>query len=220
MSARDLTEIARIGGLAYRRVAVLADDRIVAAGWREGPAVFDAEGELLLGQDAGSAPASDLDLAPDRRWAALVEERTGRILVTDGATLDVRATVPGAVAVGAREGEVAVVTRDQAIVIGLDGAERARFRLAHAGLDIAFAPGGEHLAVAHVEGVDVYTRGGTIVASLVGHDERVAQLVATPGALYSASWDGTVRRWGWSALSRTPAELSTEAGRWGLATPD
>ena len=103
-------------------------------------------------------------------------------------------------------------------VVGRDGGERATFAIEGIGLDVALSPEQRFVAVAHLDRADIHDRRGVVVATLPGHEERVAQLVSTAEALYTASWDGTVRRWSWAALTRDAPDLARDAERWGLSS--
>lgn len=57
---------------------------------------------------------------------------------------------------------------------------------------------------------------------LDGHRQRVSTLsfTADGGALYSGSWDATVRRWSMAPLTAPADALHAEAtARWGLDMP-
>jgi WD40 repeat protein len=80
---------------------------------------------------------------------------------------------------------------------------------------------GDIAAVALIDGSAQLLRlsDGQLLAKLSGHGERVAALLFDPqdaGILWTASWDGSLRRWHGSAW-RDPAQKLVDAAqiRWG-----
>ncbi|MCB9731256.1 MAG: protein kinase [Deltaproteobacteria bacterium] len=223
----DVVSDGRVVG-RFRRLDALAGGRVVTASWVRPVEVFGADGARLVpapGAPEDALPnAVDVDASADGSWAAVLEDGTGRVFraAADGVTPV--GHVAGAVAVGAGAGEVAVASASGLVVLGLDGAERLRVGLdggrAH---DVEPSPDGRVIAVAMNDGtVRVLRRAdGALLARLVGHADRVVQVLFGGGDLFTASWDGTSRRYGLGPLEADPAALLAAAtARWGLALDD
>ncbi|MCA9517505.1 MAG: hypothetical protein KC635_21335, partial [Myxococcales bacterium] len=223
----DVVSDGRVVG-RFRRLDALAGGRVVTASWVRPVEVFGADGARLVpapGAPEDALPnAVDVDASADGSWAAVLEDGTGRVFraAADGVTPV--GHVAGAIAVGAGAGEVAVASASGLVVLGLDGAERLRVGLdggrAH---DVEPSPDGRVIAVAMNDGtVRVLRRAdGALLARLVGHADRVVQVLFGGGDLFTASWDGTSRRYGLGPLEADPAALLAAAtARWGLALDD
>ena len=86
----------------------------------------------------------------------------------------------------------------------------------------ALHAGPDWVAVGDQQGVlHVVSGKGTLLARVQAHDRRISDLDHEDGSLWSASWDGHLRRWGMGDL-RTPAhELAARAQQtWGLRLED
>jgi WD40 repeat protein len=114
----------------------------------------------------------------------------GRPLADLGSDITAFSARAGAIALGARDGSLAVVDPDREMVRTL-GAHDTEVRA------LAFSPGGRRLASAGFDGAVMLWPLGTEQSPepLDGHDERVTSLAFSPGGrwLASGSWDGTVR---------------------------
>jgi hypothetical protein len=84
---------------------------------------------------------------------------------------------------------------------------------------IALSPDGAWAAIGTIGGV-IYvwsTARRSFVAALRGHHERVAWVGFAAGALWSASWDGAIRRWSIDAFELSADALIADAERaWGM----
>lgn len=170
------------------------------------------------------------DLAPERLGQGLYVdlERDGESLVVLGADgvvsrlsgegLSPLGQVPGARAAAGR-GPLLLAAVDTALVrLTADGVQA----LAEADsplLDLALSPSGELVAGADLAGrVHLWHAAtGRVVGELPGHTERAVAVEFLPdGDLASGSWDGTVRTWALSTLTRpVPALIDEIEAAWG-----
>ncbi len=107
----------------------------------------------------------------------------------------------------------------------IEAAIKLRLPVASQLLDIAFSPDDRHIAASDMEGnlwlwsVDT----GRLLAVLRGHTLRVPwlQFDADGKTLFSASWDGTIRRWNVQDVETPAHSILDEVTRaWGLSLKD
>lgn len=127
---------------------------------------------------------------------------------------------PGAVAVAGPLSEPVLVFGD-AWTVGVGATQRrVAFGEWARAVDVAVSPGGDVLAVGHIDGtVTAWAWTGELLAVLRGHATRAASVAFTgDGArLVSGSWDKTARTWGVAEWTRDADSLHAEiAGDWGL----
>ena len=83
----------------------------------------------------------------------------------------------------------------------------------------ALAAAGERAVVGDMDGaIYVIDAEGAPLASARGHRRRVSELRVHEELVYSASWDGTLRRWDLRAITAPLAAL--DAGAWGLTVAE
>jgi len=207
-----------------RRLEPFADGRWVGASWDRSPG-------LVVGDGAPSPPwpetdtASDLDVFAGRDTAFLTENTWSLVLVEGDQEPQTIAHVPGARAVALNAELVAVAFEAELVLMSRTGKERARWSLgALTPTDLDWFE--NNLIVGHKDGSIQVWRAGVdgrheLVASMptdgVGHQGRVGEVMARDDALWSAGWDGVVRRWSRAPLNVPASELLARArARWAL----
>lgn len=189
------------------------------SGGAPGAAGSAPDAPQLLGE--ANADWTDLDGGDTgaNATACAVEGRSGEVAAIRGKTLQRLAILPGT--------RTCAIPRDGGVVIASD--ERVQWLrpsgpvwtqpLAARPADLAVD--GDIAAVALLDGSTQVLRlsDGQLVAHLSGHGERVAALLFDPfepAILWTASWDGSLRRWHGSAW-REPAQKLVDAAnlRWG-----
>ena len=79
----------------------------------------------------------------------------------------------------------------------------------------------ERVVVGDVDGrVHLLGADGTLRATARGHERRVAEVRVVDDVAYTASWDGTIRRWGLAAVDVPIEALLAEADAWGLTVDE
>ncbi len=198
---------------AFLRIAALSDGRVVGLNWGEG---------LVTLRDGAWTSVSlgwrgrDLAPSPDGSEAWILGPGGEIARVDDvggGATVAfVRAGVRGLALGGGRlallhEDHVAIVDRGGALIRELDAGA--------AGLvDVALSPDGRWAAAGLLDGTARLwsVEDGRLVATLVGHEERVACVAFSPDgrALFTGDWAGVVLRWSVDEALRPAAALRAE----------
>ncbi len=204
-----------------RRIEVLADGGLLVCAFAEVcKRVLGGEVAALEGAFVGAD--TDVDARGER--AVILEDGGQRIGVLAGAMtpsqrrakLDI-ATIarPADARAIAIEDAIVVLTSAEVIVLADDGAEQLRFA-SERGVDIELTRA--LIVVGTLDNVTrVYDRSGRLLAELGGHGERVAQVLVGDDAIWSASWDGSARRYDLSALSTPGEALVVELERaWGM----
>jgi eukaryotic-like serine/threonine-protein kinase len=201
---------------SLRRLAWLADGSVVGVDLHAG----------LVRWEAPDRPPQVL--APARLFVDLERDAEslvaldslGQIDRLDGASLTPLAAVPGARAIAARAGRLAIAMPD-GVLLREGGVDR---RLAvDSPLDLAFSADGGRVAAGALDGDirvwDVVS--GRLIGVLPGHSERVVAVEFLPdGDLLSASWDKTARVWSLAALERPVDVLAGEVAlAWGDQAP-
>ncbi|MEZ4402552.1 MAG: serine/threonine-protein kinase [Kofleriaceae bacterium] len=171
-----------------------------------------------------TAELADAEPTPDRAALWLLG-RAGEVFRGDDQPMAPRFVVHGATALAPLAGDhgVVVVTPGMIAVYRVDG------RLAlpldavpDQAFDVAVSPDERWIAAGTGAGtVEVWsTQTGHRVAHLRGHQARVAWIAFTAGALWSAGWDGEVRRWDVSAFDAPPDRLVADAtAAWATPPP-
>jgi hypothetical protein len=189
------------------------------SGGSPGPGGVAPAGPQLLGD--ATADWTDLDGGDTGAHpiACAVEGRSGEVTAIRGKTLQRLAILPGVRTCAIpRDGGVVIASDDQVQWIRPSGplwTQPLPARPADLAVD------GDIAAVALIDGSAQLLRlsDGQLLAKLSGHGERVAALLFDPqdaGILWTASWDGSLRRWHGSAW-RDPAQKLVDAAqiRWG-----
>ena len=160
------------------------------------------------------APAIDLAAAASL-W--VVDEGGAVYELVDGAfTQRFRLTDGGGRLAAAR---AHLVTSQGAEVVLRDLAGQQRWRWRAPSRVTAIATTDAWVAVGGVDGrVSLLDAHGRLVASAIGHERLVSTVLLSDDALFTASWDGTARRWGLDAATAAPEALdqAVEAA-WGLS---
>lgn len=207
---------------------------IVGGLWAGGAAAAEAKGTDAAAQGfsnsaqpqlIGGATADWIDLdggdGSAQAVTCAVEGSSGQVAIVRGLALEKVAS-----RVGAR---ACTVVRGGGAIIGLDGQlERHEpsgmvWSTQLEGRPADLTADAEVIAVGLTNGetMVVRSRDGTLVARLGGHEERVAAVLFDPlqvDLLWTASWDGTLRRWDGEAW-RTGADglVAAARKRWGQA---
>lgn len=214
---RDPPEvIERRGGAAALRVEHLADGTRLTVRYGAHLAVDGADGSH---RELPVELMSDLALTPDRVSGWMLG-RTGGLWRYRGGEVTRLCVIDGARAVAPLDDTRAVVVRPAEVAIyGDDCQRRATLAAIDAEvLDVAVSPDRRWIAGATGGGtVEVWALAdGRHVAHLRGHGARVVWVGFAAGALWSASWDGSLLRWDVAALSLDAATLTREAtAAWG-----
>lgn len=172
---------------------------------------------VLLDPEARVLPLPARGLAVTGTDALWVADERGGVHELEGAGFTERFRLSAPTGVLALSGD-RIVVADGAVIEarGPDGALRWR----HEGTAVitAIAASEAWIVAGDREGrVLVLTPDGAPLARVVGHSRLVSQLELRGDVLYSASWDGTVRRWGLGALTIPADALVDEAtAAWGL----
>ena len=185
---------------------------LASVGWGNGVVVGQQAGETLLLPVRPLATAGHKELwvtdtlgavlkleGPSFKQSFVLPAPSGELAWLDGLLLT---AADDLVQARTEQGELLWTTRLPARVSAL-GADQGR------------------VAVGDVRGgVHVLSASGVVLASVVGHERLVSRVVFSGDALYSASWDGTARRWGLWAVD-LPAEHIPELAdtfeqTWGL----
>jgi hypothetical protein len=207
------------------RLGHLAGGDLVALHY--GPLLSRWRRDLRLVLDVPLLIDGDL---PAGRGAFWLLGSTGRILrldddarVEDGAA-EVAVDVGARAIAASRDGRWLAAAHPTGLAIHDLVAGGRRF-VAHPGaiLDLAISPDGRWLAGGDAAGfVTVWSLArGEVVATLRGHGQRVAWVGFALGDLWSASWDGTIRRWDVAGVDAAPARLVAEAeAAWRLELAD
>lgn len=107
----------------------------------------------------------------------------------------------------------------------LQSATKLQFKTPSPILDVAFSPDDLRVAASDAEG-NLWlwsTTSGHLLAILRGHTLRVPwlQFNATGDTIFSASWDGTLRRWNVQHVETPPAQVLQDITQaWGLSLKD
>ncbi|MGE0546155.1 MAG: WD40 repeat domain-containing serine/threonine protein kinase [Kofleriaceae bacterium] len=171
----------------------------------DGPRVEDA-GPVIV--DAAMAA---------RRTSMWLLDREGAVwkLVANGAATATEIREPGARAVvGTDDGSLIVTVHPSEVVVHSAGSKHHFVTESGAALHAcAIDPQGTWLAVGDAAGtITVWrTRDRRVVAILRGHTQRVSWLELAGDTLWSAGWDGQLRRWDLGALDRDPELLLRDA---------
>ena len=172
----------------------------------------------------GAFVGADTDVDARGERAVILEDGGQRIGVLAGAMTPLQRRAKLDIATIARpadaraiaiEDAIVVLTSAEVIVLADDGAEQLRFA-SERGVDIELTRA--LIVVGTLDNVTrVYDRSGRLLAELGGHGERVAQVLVGDDAIWSASWDGSARRYDLSALSTPGEALVVELERaWGM----
>ncbi|MBL8788258.1 MAG: protein kinase, partial [Deltaproteobacteria bacterium] len=201
-------------GHFFRRLEPLSSGEVLALS-------YASPFEIIGPNDTSRTPsgafiAADADLDARRGEAVVLADGGGRVVrfaaPAIGGDLDLRelGRWPGAVCV-AVDGVTVVVTPREATIVELGTRIEVREPT-----DVEVQ--GELVAVAGADGqVRVHDLTGRLVATLGGHTERIGQLVTTGDAIFSAGWDGTVRRASLAVRGEVPKVLAARlAAGWGL----
>ncbi len=214
-----LASYGQLGRGMFRRVEVLADDTVLACGY--GVRCLRLAPDGTEHAITGAVNASDLDIDPGGAHAVSLHDGSGQVAILSddfatfaevGRWLDARAVaIDGAV--------VAIASAERVrLVDAHDGAPRGEIAVADA-LDVELS--GALVAVAtSARTTRLHGRDGRLLAVLGGHHERVAQIALGAGALWSGSWDGTVRRYPLAALGVSPETLvRAREAAWAIDLP-
>lgn len=209
----------------YKRVGVLRGGWVLLGGYDDQVSFVRWGASEVAGAARLGSLLLDLAVSPDEDWGVALDNQGGVYLI-EGDPPSSRPfftdPLPGAVAV-ARE-RLAVASENDARVYGRTGTKIASFE-AEGIRDIALSADGRWLAAGHASGRtsiwDVTT--GVLRAELHGHGARTQGLAFAPDGtwLATASWDGTVRRWGLDVLDAAPADLQRSLElAWGRTLED
>jgi len=214
-----------VGARPFRRIGFLGDGVLVG---------LDLQASLWRWPISRVGPPERF--APERAFVDLEAGEDGALWVLDAAGavdrlgpgaagLETVATAPGAVAIDAGGGHLAIATADTVSVRPVAGGPSLELRAPGAGIkDIAISFDGAYLIAG---GADTIARvwrlsDGKRVAELAGHTERISALEAHPHALLIAtvSWDHSLRLWDLSAIEANPAALAAAIeASWGGVAP-
>lgn len=183
-----------VGGRRLRRGVALPDGSLVGIGVHAGLFRWTAPDEAPA--RLGEGPFADLTVG-EGGWLTLDREGGVARWQVGHPAVAIR-TLPGARALAAAAGRIAILTAD-GVRWWVPGSED---RLIPAGdapaVSLALSADGARLAIGDLLGeVRVHALpDGQLEAVLPGHTERVAGLTFLPdGDLMSVSWDGTARLW-------------------------
>ena len=196
-----------------RRAGALANGRVWALTYSGHTLLMDGEGGQLLSMDAQEG--FDGSSSPSRDTAAIIGSE-GAVHVLGDAGWSRRTQVIDGVAVDVGDaGSPIVVARRHEVCVDLDCTP-----ISEVIIDVAYADG--RVAIGTLSGdvlvLDAET--GETLATLRGHDARIASVEFSPDAnlLVSGSWDNTARIWNLGSLDTPPDELLAEAERtWGIS---
>lgn len=215
--------LGRISNGLYRRIEVLADETIVVASWIQAPEFFAPNGQPVMAR-LGDLE-SCIDIAQNAQpveagWAmAFLEEGTGRVALYEKKGLEERFSVlgiwRGAVAVALADTQLAVATSDAVAWIQLEenpaGARVGRETKIPMGtlrpLVLKYLPHNYLLVGGMDPDLLVLNNQGQWVAKLVGHSERLGHAVLHDHTLWTAGWDGSIRRWSLDAIDQPAAQI-------------
>ena len=145
----------------------------------------------------------------------------GGLAVERGAVRTSVGAVSGGLAVAGTAGAIAVGLRDRVEVRDRRGEVRWSATTAAATLALAFDRDGTWLAGGGSDGViRIWSATtGALAATVPGHAGRIDALAFDgASALWSASWDGTARRWELAGLRAEPAQLvAASEARWTIS---
>ena len=97
---------------------------------------------------------------------------------------------------------------DQATLVAYDGSGKERWQLVRDAPISAMHQQGEWLVVGDVLGrVAVYDTDGELLAEVPAHTRLVSEVIVSGDQLFTASWDGTVRRMSLRIIRRSVSEL-------------
>jgi hypothetical protein len=230
-----------VGSDAYRRIERLGDGGWVGATWLEAPELVSPDGKVvgaLRGvEDMGTA--IDLDVSPDKKRLAMLGEDRWEVFAgpPDAMTRVTRRSDARAVAAG--DDAVLVALRTSVLVYGYDGVERFHWSLPKmVAADVAVSRDGRYWAVGGADGTLAVWRAADVAGGLGweagaepvdvpplamvrsgagGHADRIGELMFGPDALWTASWDGTLRRWGLAPLAmKREAVVEAVGARWAM----
>lgn len=199
-----------VGGLWAGDAAVAGTQRI---GNSKHPQLIGASTADWTDLDGGDGSANAITCA--------VDGSSGQVATVSGLTLQKVALRAGA--------RVCTVVRGGGAIVGLDGqlerheSSGLAWSTQLEGRPADLTGDAEFLAVGLTSGETMILRkmDGKLVARLAGHEERVSAVLFDPSQvalLWTASWDGTLRRWDGGAW-RTGADALVAAARrrWGQA---
>jgi len=145
----------------------------------------------------------------------------GALAVERGAVRTSVGAVSGGLTVAGAAGAIAVGLRDRVEVRDRRGEVRWSATTAAATLALAFDRDGTWLAGGGSDGViRIWSATtGALAATVPGHAGRIDALAFDgASALWSASWDGTARRWELAGLRAEPAQLvAASEARWTIS---
>ena len=206
-SWQPVAHIAAERGVA--RVAYLASGELVGVNYGDAVFRWRATGERA---DLSSPVFVDGARTSDRRTLWLVTG-TGEVWRLREGELARQFVAEGARAVAASDdGTIVVTMRDDGVgVRGAGDFGPTRETL----ISLAVSADGRWVASGAANGsVLVWdTRTRALVARLQGHEDRVSWVAFAAGALWTASWDGSVRRWSVDALDTPAGALVADAER-------
>ncbi|MEZ4320505.1 MAG: serine/threonine-protein kinase [Myxococcota bacterium] len=80
---------------------------------------------------------------------------------------------------------------------------------------------GTHVVVGDLDGtLHVLDGEGRLLASARGHERRISEIRADGDVVWTASWDGSVRRWGLAAATAPVGTLVESVASWGLSVDE
>jgi WD40 repeat protein/tRNA A-37 threonylcarbamoyl transferase component Bud32 len=213
-----------------RRVGYLSDGRLWGASYTTGVYTTRPPAPATRWPGLDTHSQVDADSLPGASVVALLGSSGTVSLLEVGppSRVRTRVRVPGAqvVARAADTGDLAVARSHEVHLFDAEGTPL--LVLEHDAtdvLDAVLTPDGTRLFTAGLDGVirawDLPE--GTLVARMRGHSERVSKLAldAPRGVLFSASWDGSARRWGLDVLDDPVEDVARQVEtRWGLTLQD
>ncbi len=206
-SWQPVTHLAAERGVA--RVAYVASGELVGVNYGDDLFRWSATGERA---DLSSPVFVDGTRTSDRHTLWLVTG-TGEVWRLRDGELARQFVAEGARAVAASDdGAVVATMRDDGVAVrGAGSFAPTRETL----MSLAVSADGRWIAAGAANGSvlvwDTHTH--ALVARLAGHDDRVSWVAFAAGALWTASWDGCVRRWSVDALDAPARVLVADAER-------
>ncbi|NUN13659.1 MAG: protein kinase [Myxococcales bacterium] len=212
----------RISHGLYRRIEVLPDETIVVASWVQAPEFFAPNGKEYGARLGDLEPCSDMaqdeQVAGDELAMVFLEEGTGRVAlwkkIQKQESISILGQWTGATAVALSGNTAAVGMPDSVILIHLDGQTNQSETHIPVGtlrpVVLRFLPKGRLLVSGLEPELLVLDKKGQLAAKLVGHSERLGHAVLNNQTLWTAGWDGTIRRWSLGPLDQSPHQLRNQ----------